>query len=122
MEDCMSYTPPEDVLSPREKVSNLRVIYSGDKGDLAIATMTYGGTADEVGIRWNGDDNDELGYPKSRNQPVWFVVPKKGGLDEIVRWVGEELKAKRPIKPPSLTTDSALEFLTDRGYSVTLKK
>ena len=118
----MPFTPPEDVLSPREKVSNLRVIYSGNEGELAIATMTYGGTANEVGIRWNGDDKDELGYPKSRNQAVWFIVPKKGGLHEIVLWVGEELKAKRPIKLPSLTIDSALEFLTGRGYSVTLKK
>ncbi len=118
----MPFVPPEQVLSPREKVSNLRVIYSGNEGDLAIATMTYAGRKDAVGIRWNGNDEDELGYPKSRNQAVWFVVPEKGALDEIVLWVGEELKAKRPIKLPSLSIDSALEFLTDKGYSVTLKK
>jgi len=118
----MSFVSANEVLSPLGKVSSLRVIYPGDEGDLAIATMTYGGRENAVGIRWNGTEKSKLGYPTSRNQPVWFVVPEQGGLDELVLWVGEELKAKRPIKLPTLTIDAALEFLTDRGYSVTLKK
>jgi hypothetical protein len=117
----MPFVPADQVLSPRDKVSNVRVIYSGDKNEPAIATLTYAGN-EAVGIRWNGNDEESLGYPTSRHQPVWFVLPDKGGLDKLVQWVGEELKANRPIKPPSLTIDSVLEFLTDKGYTVTLKK
>lgn len=116
----MPFVPPEDVKSPREKVSNLRVIYSGNENEPAIATLTYSGI-DSVGIRWNGSDAEPLGYPTSRNQPVWFVLPDQGGLDKIVKWIGEELKANRPISLP-LTVETALEFLANKGYSVTLSK
>jgi hypothetical protein len=116
----MPFIPPDDVKSPREKVSNVRVIYSGNENELAIATLTYSGE-ESVGIRWNGNDDGPLGYPTSRNQPVWFVLPGEGGLDNIVKWIGEELKANRPISLP-LTVETALEFLTNKGYSVTLSK
>ena len=32
---------------------------------------------DALGIRWNGesDSDADIGFPKSRNIPIWFIVP-----------------------------------------------
>jgi hypothetical protein len=116
----MTYTKPQDVTSPREKVSNLQVIFDGGEDELAIATMSYSGNA-SVGMRWNGNSAQPKGYPTSRNQPVWLVVPNRGHMDSIVQSVGEELAAGRSVPFPT-TVESALKFLNERGFKVTLSQ
>jgi hypothetical protein len=114
----MGYIKPGDVKSPLNKVSDVTVIFDGGDDELAVATMTYSGYP-SVGLRWNGNSKKPLGYPSSRNKSVWVVIPNKGRLDEVVKWIGEELHAGRSISFP-LTTESMVKALTERGFKVTL--
>lgn len=60
---------PKDVNPSNFKVKNILF----DNGDFAVA---YGKWKDEsysLAMRWNGQGND-IGYPKSRNYPMWFII------------------------------------------------
>ncbi len=74
----MAYVDPGTVQSPKGRVSDVTVLY--DKGPTksswSIAKLKWEG-ADAVGIRWNGEVDDEsgVGSPQSRGIPVWLIVP-----------------------------------------------
>lgn len=67
---------PENVISPRKKLSNLQVII--EKEHFSLATFAYEGLQ-RVGIRWNGAEN-ELGYPHSHGYATWFIIPREIAL------------------------------------------
>ena len=69
----MSYIKPQDVLSPKISVSNLRPIYDGGKNNWSAALLDWE-QEPRVGIRWNGE-NKQPGNPQSRGLPTWFVMP-----------------------------------------------
>ncbi len=82
----MIYVNPLNVVSPRDCVSNVNVIFDGGEESFSIAEMDWEGTK-AVGIRWNVasrecDDSEKLegkkeckGMPVSRTYPVWFILP-----------------------------------------------
>jgi hypothetical protein len=77
------YHDPRTVLSPKDKVSSVEVIF--DKGPVesswSVARLKWNG-APAVGIRWNGDERNSKGTPQSRGNPAWFIVPEE--LEEAV--------------------------------------
>ncbi len=71
----MAYIDPETVVSPRNKVRSVDVLYSDGPGSWSVALLNYG-DAERVGIRWNGREGEKLGMgnPQSRGQPTWFLA------------------------------------------------
>lgn len=87
----MTYIDPKTVLSPRDSVSNVEVIFNNGPArySWSIAKLMW---ADEprVGIRWNGEENENgIGMPQARGNPTWFVVPKD--LADCILHRAEEL-------------------------------
>ena len=64
---------PNNVISPKNKLKNLKVVYTTEL--FSIAVFTYE-KVDRVGIRWNGE-GDSLGFPHSRGKATWFILPKE---------------------------------------------
>jgi len=81
----MNYVDPSQVISPRDCVSNVRVLFDGGEQSISIAKIEWEGQ-DCIGARWNvakreWDVPDKqagkvcLGMPTSRGLPVWFILP-----------------------------------------------
>ncbi len=90
----MAYIDPEIVVSPRNKVRSVDVLYNAGPGRWSVALLNYDG-AERVGIRWNGGEGKKsgIGNPQSRGKPTWFVVPHE--LSPLVREWAEELANSR---------------------------
>ncbi len=85
----MSYIDPVNVISPRNFVRSVDVIYSSGPGGWAVALLEYDGRP-SVAIRWNGSEQEPgIGNPQSRGRPTWFVVPDE--LATAVRDRAEQL-------------------------------
>ena len=86
----MNYIRPNQVTSPQDYISNIRVLHDGGEGSFSIAMIEWEGN-DCFAIRWNvarreWDDPEKqngnkqcVGMPSSHGYPVWFVLP-----DEII--------------------------------------
>ena len=90
----MAYIDPQTVLSPRNRVESVDIIYSSGAGGWSIARLEYDGVPDRIGIRWNGSEEEAgIGNPQSRGKPTWFVVPEE--LSALVREEAEQLSNSR---------------------------
>lgn len=61
---------PENV-NPRN-FEVVEIIYDND-----AFSVVYGKSKDgnnHVAMRWNGDDNNDKGYPKTFGNPMWFIL------------------------------------------------
>jgi hypothetical protein len=86
----MDYIRPNQVTSPQDYISNVRVLHDGGENSFSIAMIEWEGN-DCFAIRWNvarreWDDPEKqnenrhcVGMPSSHGYPVWFVLP-----DEII--------------------------------------
>ena len=46
-----------------------------DNGQFSIAIGTWhGDTKNALAMRWNGNDTDDKGYPKTFGNPMWFII------------------------------------------------
>lgn len=83
----MAYIDPETVVSPRNRIESVEVLYN--QGEWSVARLEFDGD-EGVGIRWNGrEDEPGIGNPQSRGRPTWFVIPKELSgviLDEIEKF------------------------------------
>lgn len=82
----MKYVNPANVVSPRDCIENVKVLFDGGIDSFSIAEMDWE-DSHVYAIRWNvayreWDDQDKindvkmcLGMPTSRAYPVWFVLP-----------------------------------------------
>jgi hypothetical protein len=70
------YHDPKTVLSPKERVKSVEVVY--DRGPVdrswSVAQLEWDNSI-AVGIRWNGDRESTKGLPQARGNPTWFIVP-----------------------------------------------
>ena len=71
---------PDLVRSPKERIRELRVIYTNREERWSIAEIDWYHRNDDewrwrVGIRWDGEE-DELGNPQSSGHPTWFILPE----------------------------------------------
>jgi hypothetical protein len=48
----MRYTPPEEVTSPRDAISNVDVVHNGGEDSVSIARITWFGDV-VTAMRWN---------------------------------------------------------------------
>lgn len=89
----MRYIDPASVISPRDYVKHVHVIFDGGVDSFSIAEMEWDGNS-VYGMRWNvaarewSDAAKESGaavckgMPVSRSYPVWFVLP-----GAFVNWI-----------------------------------
>jgi hypothetical protein len=70
------YHDPRTVLSPKEMVKAVEVIFDSGPVDASwsVARLKWGDSP-AVGIRWNGDSRSSIGLPQARGNPTWFIVP-----------------------------------------------
>lgn len=99
------YCDPRTVQGPKKRVSNVHVVYDGGLNGCAVAQMDWDGEP-SVGIRWNGNSEEQpLGNPQSRGNPVWFLVPHE--FRELV------LEQARDLRPESNLEAGYREMATD---------
>lgn len=92
----MAYIDPKLVLSPKARISKLKVIFDGgeegiSKDGYSIAEMEWDGEI-RIGLRWNGSDQCEdastVGNPQSRGLATWFILPSS--FDDAARKIAAE--------------------------------
>ena len=88
----MSYVQPASVLSPRNTVRSVNVLYDTGEEGWAVARLNWNGER-VVGMRWNGGQKSSLGTPHARGMPTWFVIPKELEASVLER-VEEFINAK----------------------------
>jgi len=79
-------TNPEDV-NPRNFTVK-SIIYND--GDFSIAWGEWEDGEMHLAMRWNGDSNDDAGYPKTFGHPVWFLIPENLTIDITRSLVGNK--------------------------------
>lgn len=79
---------PSRVISPRASIGRVEIVYNGGSGGWSVALLEYNGS-DRIGIRWNGDGDDDIGNPQSRGRATWFILPPE--LEGMVREQAEQL-------------------------------
>jgi len=85
----MAYVNPETVVSPRNRIRSVDVLYDDGAGSWSVALLDYDGR-ERLGIRWNGENGASgIGNPQSRARPTWFVLPDE--LAPVVREQVEQL-------------------------------
>jgi hypothetical protein len=83
----IKFYKPNEVLSPKDYLQIVKIIYSGDEDSYSLAKVKWDGE-EVLAIRWNvakREHNDEakmsgkkkcVGMPSSHGYPVWFILPK----------------------------------------------
>ncbi len=104
----MRYIKPNRVISPRDFVRNVNVIFDGGIDSFSIAELEWEG-GKTFAMRWNvarreWDDPEKQngnieckGMPTSRSYPVWFVLPEIIG-NHIPKIIEDEEKRIKESK------------------------
>lgn len=74
----MPYVHPSLVRSPRNRISDVRVLVDKGENNWSLAEIVWDGELC-LGIRWNGGSGNNfpgIGNPQSRGVPTWFIVPE----------------------------------------------
>jgi len=45
-----------------------------DNGDFSVVIGTWEKKDNVLAMRWNGDENEDKGYPKTFGNPMWFII------------------------------------------------
>lgn len=88
----MPYVDPSEVISPRDRVKDVQVVYDAGRteGSWSVATLKWNERS-RVGLRWNGEEGEaSKGNPQSRGNATWFIVPEP--LAEEVLKVANRLR------------------------------
>jgi hypothetical protein len=89
----MAYVNPETVLTPKNRIRSVQVLYNGGQHSWSLALVDFD-DAERVGFRWNGaDDETGIGNPQSRGKPTWAILPPE--LASVVREQVELLQDSR---------------------------
>lgn len=95
----IKYINPADVISPKDLISNIEVLFDGGSESFSIARLTWDGTDSCYAMRWNVSnrefDNEQkangeipcIGLPQSHGHATWFMLPEviKGYIDDIIK-------------------------------------
>jgi hypothetical protein len=102
----MGYVKPEDVFSPKDTVTDVRVLIDrgpcpvGGPGTWSLAVVRYD-RVNRLGFRWNGCDNPKngstLGHPSVRGYATWVMLP-----DEIERAILASKEMAEEITPKKM--------------------
>jgi len=85
---------PEKVNPNNFKVSY--ILYDNDEFSIAYGIWTDSGE-NCVAMRWNGDTDDEAGYPKTFGHPMWFIVDNALKLTIIKSLIGQDKSNKENL-------------------------
>jgi hypothetical protein len=69
----MAYVEPMTVISPRNLIRSVDVLYNGGPGEWSVAVL-HCTDGECLGIRWNGSD-EYSGNPQSHGHQTWFRLP-----------------------------------------------
>lgn len=69
----MAYVDPTTVVSPRNRIRSVNILYNAGAWSVALLDCTDG---EWLGIRWNGSE-DWNGNPQSHGRQTWFFVPNE---------------------------------------------
>lgn len=69
-----NYILPDEVVSPKQHWSLIKVLHDGGEGEYSIALGRWDNEP-VLGMRWNGREDSRIGNPQSRGLPTWFIVP-----------------------------------------------
>jgi hypothetical protein len=72
----MAYVSPQKVSAPQERWTLHRVLIDNGAGTSAYALGSWDG-ARCIGTRWNGDDDNETGWPRIFVHPAWHILDKE---------------------------------------------
>ncbi len=72
----MPYILPQDVTAPKEHWMLHRVLIGGATGKPAYALGTWDGSRC-IGARWNGTDENEIGWPRIYVHPCWHILDER---------------------------------------------
>lgn len=61
---------PTEVNPNNFKVKNLLF----DNGEFSIVLGIWEDIENTLAMRWNGDDENDKGYPKTFGNPMWFII------------------------------------------------
>jgi len=75
---------PENVKSSKFKV--ISILFDND--NFSIAYGIWEDDVKTIAMRWNGED-DEVGFPQSFGNPVWFILEKQLQLPLLKSIIGE---------------------------------
>lgn len=70
----MTYTKPENVIYPIDKVKDIVIIKDDGEDSYATCIYKYDGII-SVGLRWNGNSDGEIGRPQSYGKPYFLILP-----------------------------------------------
>jgi hypothetical protein len=113
---------PRDVTSPKDKIGgHPEVIYdSGENNDdnegFAVAWVNYEGKK-RICMRWNGNEQERLGFPNARGYATWDVVPYP--LAPFVEYVALQLQLKKEAFVPN-KLEALMKGIKALGYNVTV--
>ena len=74
---------PEDVRPAKFNVHT--IIYNN--GEFSVAYGIWDNSDARIAMRWNGENDSDIGYPSQGGNPVWFQLPNDG------IWTSEILQA-----------------------------
>lgn len=78
----MAYVDPSLVISPKGKVSIIKILVDKGEDEWSLAEIIWEGEQ-RLGVRWNGGSGNSnfpgIGSPQSRGVPTWFVLPEVVG-------------------------------------------
>jgi hypothetical protein len=69
----MPYIRPQDVTAPKELWTKHSVLIEGKAGQPAYALGTWDKKR-TIGVRWNGTDDNEIGWPRVFVNPCWHII------------------------------------------------
>lgn len=101
----IKYINPADVISPKDLISNVEVLFDGGNESFSMARLTWYGTDGCYAMRWNVSnrelDNEQkangnipcIGLPQSHGHPTWFILPEviKDYIDDIKKQERERI-------------------------------
>jgi hypothetical protein len=80
---------PEDVHSPKQRWSLIKVLHDGGPGNYSVALGKWDNEP-VLGMRWNGTEESPIGNPQSRGLPTWFIVPDNY-QDSILEQISKDM-------------------------------
>jgi hypothetical protein len=72
-----------------------KIIYNDN--EFSIAFGTWADNSKVVGMRWNGDGDNSLGYPNVFGKPMWFVIPTDLARQFIATLLGNDFSENQLI-------------------------
>lgn len=101
------YLKPAQVVSPKDKIRNIKPIVDRGEREHSLALLTWDNT-NVLAIRWNGSDAHP-GNPQSHGLPTWFILP-----DELVLPILKAMYAdENLIGGEDIDKDVAKEFVSE---------